>query len=72
MTAEDFDELPFRMVSHMAMADEHCCTYVNDKYGIMVLSIPRKGQIHSPLDVHTFIICTWAKCIKQRINFLKQ
>lgn len=34
MTAEELSKIPFRMVSHLAMANEHCTTYQNDEYGI--------------------------------------
>lgn len=33
MTLEELRKVPFRMQSHMAMADEHIATYINEQYG---------------------------------------
>ena len=30
MTFEEFKKIPFRMVAHLAMEDEHCCTYSSE------------------------------------------
>lgn len=29
MTEEELKKVPFRMVAHLAMEDEHCCTYIS-------------------------------------------
>lgn len=36
MTAEELSKIPFRMVSHLAMAHEHCSTYMNEEYGFCI------------------------------------
>lgn len=30
MTIEELKKIPFRMVAHLAMEDEHCCTYSSE------------------------------------------
>lgn len=30
MTIEELKKIPFRMVGHLAMEDEHCCTYSSE------------------------------------------
>lgn len=30
MTEEELGKIPFRMVAHLAMEDEHCCTYTSE------------------------------------------
>ena len=30
MTEEELAKIPFRMVAHLAMEDEHCCTYSSE------------------------------------------
>ena len=32
MTKEELSKIPFKCVSHLAMAHEHCVTYVNEEY----------------------------------------
>ena len=27
MTREELEKIPFQMIAHLAMEDEHCCTY---------------------------------------------
>ena len=36
MTREEFEKVPFRMVSHVSMVHEHIATYVNKQYGFRI------------------------------------
>lgn len=36
MTEEEFNKLPFRFASSLAMDNKHCTTYVNDDYNISI------------------------------------
>lgn len=38
MTKKEFEQLPFRMACHINRTTEHSCTYINDKYGIHIIS----------------------------------
>ena len=42
MTEQEFDNIPFRMVSHLAMEHEHASTYVNEEYGFAVCKHVKK------------------------------
>lgn len=45
MTLEELKKVPFRMQSHMALADEHIATYINEQYGfMMIVRTPKKGE----------------------------
>jgi len=42
MTADELSKIPFKMVSHLAMEDEHCSSYVNEEYGIGICRHTKK------------------------------
>ena len=42
MTLEELKKLQFRMESHIAMADEHITTYINEQYGFVMCKRTKK------------------------------
>ena len=44
MTREEFLKVPFRLVGHIAMRDEHQCSYKNDQYGFIMVVVTRMNK----------------------------
>lgn len=42
MTEQQFNQIPFRMVSHLALEHEHASTYINEEYGFSVCKHVKK------------------------------
>lgn len=80
MTAEEFSKIPFRMVSHLAMAHEHSSTYVNDEYGIGMCKFTQKknefefGRTYTHFMYKGVVYNTKEKLLEayNKINFIKE
>lgn len=45
MTLEELKKVRFKFQSHIAMADEHIATYINEQYGfMMIVRTPKKDE----------------------------
>ncbi len=80
MTSEELSKIPFRMVSHLAMAHEHCATYVNNEYGIGMCKHTKKknefefGRTYTHFMYKGVVYKTKEKLLEayNRINFIKE
>lgn len=80
MTEEEFSKIPFRMVSHLAMAHEHCSTFVNEEYGISIQKLTKKkdefefGKTYTHFTYKGVVYTTKKKFLEayNKINYIKE